>query len=427
MTIWTFGEKSASLFHMHKTKPHYYMEPYAHSLEATVSALDTYNRRPAVILDQTICYPEGGGQPGDRGNLDRIPIVDTVSDKEGRILHILGEKHVLGIGEKVTVTIDWSHRYDFMQQHTAQHLLSGFLHRLLHVGTVSVHLGHDDLSIELHTASFSDEDAETIEDAVNAEIRKSTAVTTFEVSQEESVDLGLRRPVKVEGDIRIVQIGDADMIACGGVHVGNTSELLHISFLRTERIRGRVKTFWVAGDRSISLRRRNQRIVENVGTLLSLPPEAIPEGIVALQDQLADVRYEARQLSLQLAGLKLSQGVASSPTVSGLPLVTMDVSDWGEQEFKALPETFFSIPKLLLCVVRERSDGKLAWMLVAKGIEDEVALFQRVRNNALPIIEGKGGGKPPLWQGVGNLAKRKDDFLEQVSSLFRGYVDGKAL
>jgi alanyl-tRNA synthetase len=412
---------------MHKTKTHYYIEPYAQTLQATIISLDPYKGRVSAILDQTICYPEGGGQPGDRGTLNSIPIVDTIQDESGQILHILGQEHDFTPGDTVTIRIDWAHRYDYMQQHTAQHLLSGLLYTLLQVGTLSVHLGHDDLSIEIDTPSFSTEDAEMIEDAVNAEIRKNVPVSTFEVTQEDSMKLGLRRPVKVDGNVRIVQIGDADTIACGGVHVRDTSELLYIGFLRTEKIRGRIKTYWVAGKRSIDMMRRNLKIIEEAGTLLSLPAEEIVTGISSLQNQLSDARYQVRQLSSRFTSMKFSQYLKPALKLNGIPLISLDITDWEEEEFKNLPETLLSISEILLCVVRERTDGKLAWMVAVKGFGSESDLFQSIRKDALPLIDGKGGGKPPLWQGVGHLPQGKTRFLDQVMSLFRGYMDVKAL
>jgi alanyl-tRNA synthetase len=396
-------------------------------LQATIISLDPYKGRVSAILDQTICYPEGGGQPGDRGTLNSIPIVDTIQDESGQILHILGQEHDFTPGDTVTIRIDWAHRYDYMQQHTAQHLLSGLLYTLLQVGTLSVHLGHDDLSIEIDTPSFSTEDAEMIEDAVNAEIRKNVPVSTFEVTQEDSMKLGLRRPVKVDGNVRIVQIGDADTIACGGVHVRDTSELLYIGFLRTEKIRGRIKTYWVAGKRSIDMMRRNLKIIEEAGTLLSLPAEEIVTGISSLQNQLSDARYQVRQLSSRFTSMKFSQYLKPALKLNGIPLISLDITDWEEEEFKNLPETLLSISEILLCVVRERTDGKLAWMVAVKGFGSESDLFQSIRKDALPLIDGKGGGKPPLWQGVGHLPQGKTRFLDQVMSLFRGYMDVKAL
>lgn len=411
---------------MHKTEPHYYQNSYTQVLEATIVSLGERQGVPFAILDKTICYPEGGGQPGDRGTLSGIPIIDTISDNDGQILHLLESNTSLSVGRTVSIELDWRHRYDYMQQHTAQHLLSGILHTHLSIGTVAVHLGHDDLSIELDRETLSDEDIQIVEAAANDAIRKAVTITTFEVTQQGVEELDLRRPVKVAGDVRIVQIGQFDEIACGGVHVADTSELMYISYLRSERIRGHLKTYWLAGQRAINSIRMNRQIVDTAGTLLSLPISQIPEGITMMQEQLTHARYQVRQLSLRLATEKINQAISNEKQSGsiGIPMITLDATPWEEDEYKALPEAFLSIPALLLGVVRIREDGKLGWMVVVKGLEDQ-AIFTAVRTEALPIIDGKGGGKPPLWQGVGMNTDQRETFLERLSEIFRRYRNGK--
>jgi alanyl-tRNA synthetase len=173
--------------------------------------------------------------------------------------------------------------------------------------------------------------------------------------------------------------------------------------------------------------RRNLKIIEEAGTLLSLPAEEIVTGISSLQNQLSDARYQVRQLSSRFTSMKFSQYLKPALKLNGIPLISLDITDWEEEEFKNLPETLLSISEILLCVVRERTDGKLAWMVAVKGFGSESDLFQSIRKDALPLIDGKGGGKPPLWQGVGHLPQGKTRFLDQVMSLFRGYMDVKAL
>lgn len=410
---------------MHMTIPLYYDDPYKQTAEATVLALEQRNGKNVVILDRTICYPEGGGQPGDRGMINGTAIVDTVTDGSGQLVHVLGAQPDFGIGETVQIKLDWAYRYDYMQQHTAQHLLSGILHSLLGIGTVSVHLGTDDLSIELDTEVFSDEDVEAVEDAVNAAVRASVSVSDFVTTQEEVADLGLRRPVKVDTDVRIVRIGAYDTIACGGVHVENSAELLYVSYLRSERIRGRLKTYWIAGDRAIARIRAMRQIVDETGTLLSVPPQEIPQGVLSLQRQLADARHLAHQTALRITSLKLDQAIGNADRHDQVPSVVLDVSDWEEDEFKALPEALLSKETIRLCTVRGREDGKLAWLIALKDGSDASALFQTIRHDVLPTIEGRGGGKPPLWQGVGTHPEMKQVFLKQVETLFKGYGDGQ--
>jgi len=286
---------------------------------------------------------------------------------------------------------------------------------------VSVHLGHEDLSIEADAEELEEKDIEKIEDAANKVIREAVAVFAVEVTREDALEMGLRRSVKVDGDVRIVRIGEYDTIACGGVHVADTSELRFVQYLRSEKIRGHLKTYWVAGDRAIAMVRRNRRIVDEAGTLLSMPPEEIPNGITLLQKQLSEQRYQGNLLALRLAATRLDFMLQGKD----YPLVAFDASNWSDDEFKALPETILDKAAIALCAVKSRDDGRLAWMVALKGTKNDVALFQTIRSDLLPLIEGKGGGKPPLWQGVGNDASKKTEFLERVELLLREDHDGQ--
>lgn len=406
---------------MCETIPLYYSKPYDTKLSANVLALTTYTGKPAVVLDRTLFYPEGGGQPGDMGTLNQEVVIDTQKDSEGTIFHILEREPDCAVGETVQLQVDWNHRYTYMQQHTGQHLLSGTMYQLFGIGTVSVHLGHDDLSIEIDATELP---VTQLEDAVNAIVRQKVPVTARVVTHAEGEALNLRRTVKVAGDARIVSIGDFDTIACGGIHVADTSELQYIHYLRSERIRGHLRTYWTAGARAIEVIRKNQAIVDGVGTLLSSPPELIVESISTLQQQLGEAQYLCRQHAVEVAKLLVEKEIAQSDYIDAIPLVILDASKWAEAHLKNLPEALLEISSLALCMVSEREDGKISWLICLKGMAEEQAAFQAVRKKALPLIEGKGGGRPPLWQGIGNKGSAKVQFLEQVKTIFLEYFNG---
>lgn len=412
---------------MDMTDTLFYQNPYRKDLTATVQGIENHAKAPAVVLDSTICYPEGGGQPGDRGTMSGIPIIDTIKDDNGRILHILSAGPDFSVGDHVQIKLDWEHRYDYMQQHTAQHLLSGTFHRLFGIGTVSVHLGHDDMSIEVDTGEVSEEVLDAVEDEVNRIIRLAVSVTAETVTQEESQQIPLRRAVKVDSDVRLVSIGEFDTIACGGVHVADTSELISVQYVRNETIRGNIKTFWLAGERALRATRRNRKIVDAAGTLLSAPPEGILEGIEVLQHQASDARRQANEYLSRVVTMRMEAALAEAPLHHGVPVVILDASSWTESEFRTLPETFFSVPSLKLCAVREREDGKLGWMVALKGLENEQACFSTIRTQALELIDGKGGGRAPLWQGIGMSVTEKLPFLQSVKDIFTGDSHGQTI
>lgn len=406
------------------SEPLYYHDPYATTSKATILAIVEEKGVKALILDKTIFYPEGGGQPGDRGSIEQVKVVDTQLNSKGEILHQLGEEGDFTVGDEVTLSLDWDHRYDFMQQHSAQHLLSGTLYTLFNIGTVSVHLGQGEISIELNTDTLSDHQIVAVEESVNAVIRQNVPISAQTVPQEAIFSLNLRRSVKVEGDVRLITIEGHDLIACGGLHVKESSELRYIYYLRSERIRGNLRTFWVAGKRATDAIRRNNAIVDGVGTLLSAPPEGIAEGVANLQKEVTQKQYEGNQHALKVATLLFEKLLEGSEVVGGVPLVIFDASSWEEAYLKQLPELFLEIPTLALSYVVQRPDGKVGWLLCLKGVDGDGNLFKRLKEEALPLIEGKGGGRPPLWQGIGVLGEAKESFLVKVETLLRGHLGG---
>jgi alanyl-tRNA synthetase len=313
-----------------------------------------------------------------------------------------------------------------MQQHTAQHLLSGALYRLYGIGTVSVHLGHDELSIEVDTHQITDSMIEVLEDEVNAAIRSAVPVRPFTVTQQEVQEIGLRRDVKVSGDVRIIQIGDYDTIACGGIHVGNTSELELVQFVRQETIRGHVRTYWIAGRRAIHSVRNHRMVMRDLGTILSAPSSELVDAVSQLQSQLADARYQQGVLAEQLVQIRLANAVGHGELYGDIPLVFLDATEWSDQEYTQLPQALFAHERIVLCVIRYRDDGRLNWMIAQKGLSDDPKWFIPIRQEALVLIGGKGGGKPPLWQGIGEDSAQAEAFMDKIREIVSGSNHGRS-
>ncbi|MFA7671013.1 MAG: DHHA1 domain-containing protein [Sphaerochaetaceae bacterium] len=286
---------------------------------------------------------------------------------------------------------------------------------LFKIGTVSVHLGSDDFSIELDSLDIDDKTILKVEEEANKAVCSSELVSDSIYPDSEIPKLNLRRPIKVEGDVRIVKMGDYDRIACGGIHVKNLNEIRYIQFLRTERIRGHLRTFWVAGDRSVSLIRKNREIVDISGTLLSRGGEQVVDGIKELQRQIVDCNYHYAVQSVKVAQLLFEKEAVE---IENHSVAVFDATGWSDPEFKALAEVLLNLNNVALAVVREQNGEKLQWMVALKQDKEDSSFFKRVKEEALPLIEGKGGGRTPLWQGVGTKIGGKKEFLEQLLTIF---------
>ena len=205
---------------MANTQRLYHDDPYCTQFDATVVEQLELEGKPAVVLDATCFYPTSGGQPHDVGTLDGVPVVEVV-EANGQIVHVLTRELGPGVVHGV---IDWERRFDHMQQHTGQHILSRAFEELFSADTVSFHLGAESSTIDVELASLDWDAAAQIEELSNSVVLQDRPVVTREYDQNEVGRLALRRTPPSRGRIRVVSIEGFDDCACGGTHVRATGE-----------------------------------------------------------------------------------------------------------------------------------------------------------------------------------------------------------
>jgi alanyl-tRNA synthetase len=372
----------------------YYETPYRKTIDATVLSVD----ERGVVLDRTICYPEGGGQPGDRGTLGGRPLVDTVKDKEGRIFHKV-EEPTCTVGDTVSVVLDWEHRYRYMRMHTAQHVASGILHSRFGIGTVSVHQGENDLTIEIDVPTLEQHLCHALEDAVNEAVLENHPVRYELYARDEAERLGMRRSIKVDkDDIRVVVVDGIDAIACGGLHTASTGEIGLVQYVGQEKIRGHVRLVFRVGEDALAEIRENRELVNRIGTLFSAPPAELYRhceravSLVARDKGLLELKAQ------RIADLVLASLVEKAERKDGVPVVLWTVTD--DLEPKQVAKAFSAYDHLALCAVRQDGD-RVRWLVGLSGSASTFLDFGKQRQQLLSCIDGKGGGRAPLWQGVG--------------------------
>lgn len=200
-----------------------------------------------VILEETAFYPHGGGQPCDLGTIQDIPVLDVISEAE-LVLHKLER---LPDGEAVTCQIDWNRRFDHMQQHSGQHLLSAICLDLLQFMTLSFHLGEDYCTIDIEAPELTPNQLISIEREVNQQIYRNHNILSYFVTGEEASQLELVKQPKVTENIRIVEIKDVEYNACGGTHVSSTGEIGMIKVLKVEKQKGNTRIYFKCGYRAL--------------------------------------------------------------------------------------------------------------------------------------------------------------------------------
>jgi alanyl-tRNA synthetase len=241
----------------------YYDDPYLTRFDARVLDSLEWEGQPAVVLDRTAFYPTGGGQPSDTGTLweggsadarDAVSVLEVVERPEdGEVIHVLSRPLD---AQEVEGEIDWERRFDLMQQHTGQHILSAVALEVLGANTVSFHLSDDYATIDLDRAPLTDEDLADVEDQANAAVFEGRQAVARFVPDEEVPSLLLRKALVHEGPVRVVEIPELDCSACGGTHVRRTGEVGLIKITRSERrgdetrIEFLCARWWITGRRT---------------------------------------------------------------------------------------------------------------------------------------------------------------------------------
>ncbi|WP_052571867.1 alanyl-tRNA editing protein [Geothrix fermentans] len=287
------------------TLPAYERDPYATALETRVLRTGAEQGRPFAILEDTILYPEGGGQPADRGTLNGTAVVD-VQKRDGEIRHYLAAPVVEG---PASLELDWPRRFDHMQQHTGQHLLTAVAQDRFQWETTAFHLGASICDIELSASSMSLRDMEQLEEKVADEIRAHREISARRVSPEAYKLEAVRSrglPEGHTGDIRLIQIAGVDLNTCGGTHLRHTGEIEALKLLGTESIRGGTRLFYVAGRRARLRLDAHERRTAGLRALLGAPDEDLVSVLQGKLDQLQTAERRARKLEEELAEMQAS-------------------------------------------------------------------------------------------------------------------------
>lgn len=365
-----------------------------------------------VILDKTCFYPEGGGQPADKGRINDIPVTDV--QKEGNsIYHYLSRNPGTGT---VYGKIDTHRRHDFMQQHTGQHIISGALWQVGKYKTVSVHMGTDYTTIEIEAAEIPEEDLVKAETMANKVITGDLPITPIYTNHRELDKFPLRKPTTREGDIRLVKIGDFDCVGCGGLHFDRTRKVELVKAIGVEKIRGNTRIAWKIGKRAFEDYREKVNITSDLKRLLETNPEQFVQKTGSLMEELATIKRKCSQLESRLAEITAQQLYDKSdvvPNASGR-IVTGSWKDEDNLLIKKILKILLKRDTLLVCLVNI-SSGKLQWSIGCS--EDMDFPFEEIKGELLAIIDGKGGGRFPLWQGTGKKSENAAAFLSKFKTL----------
>jgi alanyl-tRNA synthetase len=363
----------------------YYHDSYLTEFRARV--VDMSPDRMRIYLDRTAFYPTSGGQPFDLGKLGAVQVTEVV-DEDGRIAHQVA---VPLETVEVSGVIDWQRRFDHMQQHTGQHLLSAVLVNMFGAQTVSFHLGVETCTIDV---------ARVLEPAEIREAERRANEIVFEnrpvsIAFEDSTqDLGLRKPTEREGVIRIISIQDLDRSACGGTHVRATGEIGPILIRKLDRIRGNQRIEFLCGLRAVKRARADFEAISSAARAFSAPPDEVPALVAAHLEKLQESDKARRRLATELAqsrGRELYAATAPGP--DGIRKVVRRVASLTD-ELRAEAQSFSAGQKSIFMAMGENPPAILLAASADSGVNAGAFL-----KAALIEAGGRGGGSASLAQG----------------------------
>ena len=360
----------------------YYQDAHLREFSAHVVSCEPEKDHWAVVLDQTAFYPEGGGQPGDTGTLDSVRVLDT---------HARGEEIVhdcdapLTPGSAVQGTIDWARRFDYMQQHSGEHVVSGIIHRRFGYENVGFHMGADMVTIDF-SGMLTMDDVREIEREANEAVWANLPIVVSWVDGEEKANAVYRSKKPISGVLRLVSIPAIDVCACCGTHVSMTGEIGLVKIFTCQKFHDGVRLEMLCGRKAYSYVNSILEQNKRISGLLSAKPQQTAQAAERMLDELAQVKYRAGALELRLIA-QAAEALAGK----GDSLLFMELSADGlRQMADAGMHACGGV-----CAVFTGSD-EAGWRYAIGHAGGDLRAFSKRMNDAL---RGRGGGKPEFVQG----------------------------
>jgi alanyl-tRNA synthetase len=402
----------------------YYRDSFLYDFDAEVREV-LVSPRPALILDCTAFYPTSGGQIFDTGSISsdasaKLRVIEVADAEDGRVVHYLeAPPGDLKAGSRVHGQIDASRRRDHMQQHSGQHVLSAAFLRLYNLPTISFHMADDYCSIDLDTPALTKEQIEAAERLANEIILENRTVDIRFVSWDEAGKLGLRKLPPTERDeLRLIDVRDFDLTACGGTHVAQTGQIASILLRKIEKVRQGWRVEFVAGLRAVATARRDFTTLSETAALFSAHIYDVPQLARKALDEIKLLRKQHEQSQEELAAAYAAVLLADAPEANGLRIV-----------MRTLSGRDLSFVKLLAQKLTRLSPGVVVALLATTSPQPSLVFAQSagqpfdmgaLMKQTMTKTGGRGGGSKDLAQGGIPNADGIEATLKAVAATLRG-------
>ena len=377
--------------------------------QATVLACEEKDGKFFVELDQTVIFPEGGGQLSDRGKIGGVNVLHA-SEKDGRIWHECDAP--LEVGAQVEVTLDWAVRLDRMQQHCGEHILSFVCWKLFDSNNIGFHMNEDTVTVDLDKA-LSEEELLQVEQESNAIIWENRPITVLNLESEEAAKLPMRKfNANLQGILRIVAVENADVCTCCGTHPPVTGMVGCLKIIRAERRKQGQRLEILCGARAMADAAKKNRILQNIATDFSAKVEEVPERIAKLKEEMASLQEALKEKTAKLLEIELQEALAVAQVRADGAKVLALVLDDAKNGKNLLPRVgaLENTVSVLLVVKPERISYFVA---LGKDTAGDCRAYIKLLNDT---FGGRGGGKPDGAQGGADFC---EDWQERFATVLQ--------
>lgn len=371
----------------------YYTDALQTAFSATVTQVEPAGDRWHVVLDTTAFMPTSGGQPHDTGTLGPASVVDVIDDDARGVVHVVDR--ALTVGETVRGEIAWPRRFDHMQQHTGQHILSAAFDRTCGVRTESFHLGNTSCTIDL-AREVSGAEIAAAEQAANAVVWEDRPVTVRFADEAEAARLPLRKESLRTGILRLIDVTDFDLSACGGTHVPSTGMVGIIAVAGWERFKGGSRIEFGCGGRALASHQRLRDCVTSLVRQTTVAPHELGGAFERLQVDNRAAHKTIRALQEELAASMAGTLVASAEDVGPFRRVIVSQPGWDPGALKVLASAIAAHPGVVSVVTGSGTPAPLVVACAADVAFDAGACVKQITS----ALGGRGGGRPELAQGA---------------------------
>ncbi len=398
----------------------FYEEPYLQEFKGKILEKVKIDGKPALILDNTCFYPTSGGQPNDLGYIQGVSIVDVIESNE-KIIHVLKEGIKEECGDTVIGKIDWERRFDHMQQHLGQHILSGALMKLWGAETVSFHLGEEVCTLDIAKEKLTEEEAKKTEECSNKIIFDNRPVKCYFVEGEKELKkLNLRKVPEKMGKIRIIEVEDFDFSACGGTHCRAAGEVGLIKITKWEKRGEKIRLKFICGRRAWKDYFWKNEVIKNISNKLTIKDSELGETIDRMLEERKEIRKELKEFKEKLQDYEVRNLInESSLKDDGIKIINKVFEEKNFQEVKELVQKIINLDESVVVLFGVKSEGAKILFACSRALRYDMNGLIR---EAGKFIEGRGGGTPNFAQAGGKKAEGIEDALNFALEYFQEFI-----